>query len=431
METTLQTCRGLIADVVHVMYDVNDVLALAEAMPLLRGAIMAHLTGVQDRAKSLAARVGSKFDRRPASELGAPIERRARHPDTLARYEMRGVHLHSPRIIRMSNGEYIQDNYDEGAWRSGGYRRMDVGPVEEGDIVKWARKGSWDSALAELRSWDCVRHMVPGLVDGFGAMRCACALGFAQTARWLARAGKEETSPTTSDDEKVRKKEEDDRSDAVPPECAGAFVDACRRGDVETARWIADEFSIFQSSLHLAVDINGRPAVRPIVDFALYAACVGGRSETVAWLVDVVGRPACATRMTGKVGGRSAVARALECACSVGHTETARWLVERFLVPGRALPRGGTSLASACAGGHLETARWLVGVASPQFGERDAREALSAACAGGHLETARWLADRFGLAKTRKHATDCELLIEACLGGHLEMAHWLWQPLRH
>ena len=214
----------------------------------------------------------------------------------------------------------------------------------------------------------------------------------------------------------------------VQTDVAGAFCQACVRGDLGAAQRLAGgsaggSLTLAEARAHAGVAFSG--------------ACINGHLAVAQWLWSLrgfAGGPAGAGLTLADV--RTGGCWALHGACYNGHLEVAQWLwglrdplASSFGKEGEkeaagltladVRGRGCEAFRLACARGHLEVAQWL-------WGLRDA-SSLSARGGEGREGGAKVAGGPgAGLTLADVRAWDSEAFRLACASGHLAIAEFLW-----
>ena len=194
------------------------------------------------------------------------------------------------------------------------------------------------------------------------------------------------------------------------------FVDTCRFGQLEVAKWLMT-----------------LGAIKPLsLNDAFMSACDNGHLEVAKWLVLISGTDdkngsmafvyACESNHPDVAKWLMTVdsriqpcSDAFSSACGNGHLEIAKWLSEfECMVP------DAYAFSNACANGYIDIAKWV----QPLIGSVSCFEAFMYACGNGHLEVAKWVSTLEPM--TGNHKADA--FVEACRSGHLEVSKWLLGP---
>ncbi len=298
------------------------------------------------------------------------------------------------------------------------------------DIVKWAA-ARMDFASHTVISVVVFRALhknklavakwiVRNLRDHIGSHRVlfrdACARGFLGAAQWLA----DELRITATD---ARASQE------------YAFRHACANGHLDVAVWLADTFECDARVREFATLTDAcRGGHLDVVDWlarrfepsaahvaaALTCACGEGRIDVVRRLAELF--PTCHAGLD--------LAGVMQGACASGFTDIVMWLM---LPENRMMARPGVApsvvyrgLAAACAGNHVELMTWLMANHAPPTDADEQRQILVSACAGGRFECVDALVTYFG-ARQLHISTDASIamFVLACRHGSLDIAQWV------
>lgn len=185
------------------------------------------------------------------------------------------------------------------------------------------------------------------------------------------------------------------------------FAHACR--SLQTAKWVADKYSITPAQAHA----RGK--------MALQTACASGRLDVVKWLV----------ARFGKGDMRYAGDDGFQEACGNGHREVAEWVLTNVGLTLRYLDSDTIHCSSlrtfdlACGHGHLDIAQWLHDMCAFSVDDIVQGNIFTCVCAGGHIKVARWLMDTF--AEPQREVFRGEYpnaFAMACRSGHLHLVQW-------
>jgi len=188
------------------------------------------------------------------------------------------------------------------------------------------------------------------------------------------------------------------------PSVINLFHCLCENGQLEVAKWFADEFDVRFEDL----DFPHHP---------LKLASRNGHFDTTKWL-----------KRTFRVS-REDVMASIHSACWYGHLEIAKWLQMKFSITKEDMGPGFCYHApyGPCQNGHLEALKWMVETFHIT-GMCD-EGALIGACENGHLKIVRWLHERFDISAHRVYYCNKWIVARcfsaACSKGHLELAKWL------
>lgn len=190
-----------------------------------------------------------------------------------------------------------------------------------------------------------------------------------------------------------------------------SFKKLCLRGMTEEARLYARAYYIPFSEL----------------DAAFVGACERGHLGTARWMLvefsGILDHPGVALH------------EAFQGACAAGHLDVAQWIwgvwgPKSILAPALSIHANDEkAFVDACHGGHLAVAQWLRMVCATHCPCSDGVRhticdnfAFQGACANGHLETAQWVWSLGGV----DHRVHSDIAFDfACYFGHFPTARWL------
>jgi len=249
-------------------------------------------------------------------------------------------------------------------------------------------------------------------------MRRACILGELERACWLQMA----YSLSTSD---VRICEN------------FIFLQACRQGRLDIAKWLVDAFGAevgrqLREGDTRYIDPITWPDVAEIADrcynylvvrnlpndgaLAVCLSCLSGKLDLVRWLFEVY--------PVAKLGALLGVS-ALQSACESGDLKVAQVVYREFKLTATDFVDDNEPILSyATADGHLSIAKWLASTLqlTPENVKESNHITLRKVGAGGHIVVAKWLIETFNL--TEGDVYNSGVFIAACKNGQLAFAQW-------
>jgi ankyrin repeat protein len=330
-------------------------------------------------------------------------------------------------------------------------------------FIKYCEKGDFENAKSLLDEYPEINvHLYQN-----AAFKNCCCNGHLEMAKWLFNKFPKINidvkrscfiEDEDEDDYYDKNKNDDDDDDNFDYNgYFNPFVECCRNGNIEMAKWLKENFINIRknsdlskkSFLHMEelphnyesmIIIDYDEAVgndkllneyfyknnERCIDDALLYSCQNGHLEITKWLLDIY--PGISNSSLNQKN-------LFISSCMMGYFEFIKWLLEKYPtidVYDHFVDFGENkynAFTESCKNGHLEIAIFLQSLDHNKKIDEYKNIAFFNCCQNGKLEVAQWLLSNYPSINIdytiKKHWNEYNTFVECCQYGHMEMAVWL------